>query len=264
MIDLVRECATQWPEFLKVCARDASGGTIWEGDGVGAAWANTPFLISNGTFLTRPAEDAHDLEQRISMAVEFASGTDLPWLFYVCQDWIPTALHSQYDAIFSRFHLFPVMRMTGMVTTEILPARRPMPDVRIERVATEEQRYAATDLQAFAYGFPVELCRMPAEAGALWGKTEQFAYIGYAGDVPVSTATTLVLDGRLYVALVATHPNHQRKGYAEAVMRHSLAESTRATGLSRTVLHASQAGYPIYAAMGYRPTSIVVAFGPRH
>ena len=264
MIDLVRECATQWPEFLKACARDAEGGTIWEGDGVGAAWVNTPFPICNGTYLTGPVADATDLERRISMAVEFASGADLPWLFYVCQDWVPASLHTQFESIFARFHLSLAVRMTGMVATEILPPRRPMPDIRIERIKSNEQRAAAADLQAFAYSFPVDLCRMPVDTGALWGKTAQFGYIAYAGDLPVSTATALVLDGRLYVALVATHPDHQRKGYAEAVMRHSLDESARVTGLTRTVLHASQAGYPIYAAMGYQPTSTVVAFGPQH
>jgi predicted GNAT family acetyltransferase len=55
--------------------------------------------------------------------------------------------------------------------------------------------------------------------------------------------------------MVATAADHRNKGYAEAVMRHSLARASAATGIRRTVLHASPAGAPLYASMGYRPTA---------
>lgn len=229
---------------------------------MGAAWANTPFALFNGAFLTRPVEDAADLERRINVAVEFAAGSDLPWVFFVCQGWIPLEVGPHLEAAFSQAGLAEITQMMGMVATRILPPRRPPAALQIQRIVTEQQRRDATDLQSFAYQFPVELCRAPLEAGALWGKTRQFGYLGYAGGVPVTTATTLDIDGRLYVALVATHPGHQRKGYAESVMRHSLEEAARATGLTRSVLHASHAGYPVYEAMGYRPTAKFIGFGP--
>ena len=55
-----------------------------------------------------------------------------------------------------------------------------------------------------------------------------------------------------YVALVATHPKAQRKGYAEAAMRDVL-ERSLAAGLDRrTYLHATAAGRPVYERMGYK------------
>jgi predicted acetyltransferase len=65
---------------------------------------------------------------------------------------------------------------------------------------------------------------------------------------------TVPLDGRLYVALVATAHEFRRLGCAEAVMRRSLDIAARATGLVRTVLHASPMGHPLYAQMGYHDT----------
>jgi hypothetical protein len=56
----------------------------------------------------------------------------------------------------------------------------------------------------------------------------------------------------LFLALVATLPGKQRKGYAEATVRKALYEGYRATGLKRTVLHASDAGFPVYERLGYR------------
>jgi predicted acetyltransferase len=75
--------------------------------------------------------------------------------------------------------------------------------------------------------------------------------VGLAGDIPVATASVALIDGVAYVALVATNPEHQGKGYAEAVMRRALDESREAWGVTRTVLHATAAGQPVYRRMGY-------------
>ena len=66
----------------------------------------------------------------------------------------------------------------------------------------------------------------------------------------MSTATTIVHDDVLYLALVATTPDARRKGYAEAVIRHSLQKAHDTTGLNRTILHATEAGFPVYKRMG--------------
>jgi hypothetical protein len=49
-------------------------------------------------------------------------------------------------------------------------------------------------------------------------------------------------------------PEARCKGYGEAVVRHALQTAYEATGISRTVLHATEAGYPLYLRLGYSPT----------
>jgi ribosomal protein S18 acetylase RimI-like enzyme len=108
---------------------------------------------------------------------------------------------------------------------------------------------------------------MPPELGrhlamtSLW-PGDAYAYLGEMNGVAVTCAATLPVDGRLYVAWVATRPEHHRKGYAEAVMRHSLRVASDATGLQRTVLHATDAGLPVYEAMGYVVTSRFGMYAP--
>ena len=63
------------------------------------------------------------------------------------------------------------------------------------------------------------------------------------------------VDGYRYVALVATAPAHRRRGYADAVMRHALEAAASAYGERPTVLHATDAGRPVYERMGYTPIS---------
>jgi hypothetical protein len=73
-------------------------------------------------------------------------------------------------------------------------------------------------------------------------------WLGYESGTPVSAAATVANDGCLFLALVATTPTAQRKGYGDATVRQALSEGVRATGLTRTVLHASDAGFPVSAS----------------
>jgi predicted GNAT family acetyltransferase len=69
-----------------------------------------------------------------------------------------------------------------------------------------------------------------------------------------------MVDGHRYVALVATDPGQQRRGYAEAAMRRALELSAGVHGERPTVLHATDAGRPIYQRMGYAAISTHTIF----
>jgi GNAT superfamily N-acetyltransferase len=68
---------------------------------------------------------------------------------------------------------------------------------------------------------------------------------------PVSTATAIINEDCLYLLLVATAPEARGKSYGEAVVRHALQTAHAATGIRRTALHATEAGYPVYLRVGY-------------
>jgi GNAT superfamily N-acetyltransferase len=72
--------------------------------------------------------------------------------------------------------------------------------------------------------------------------------------VSKTTATAIINEGCIFLFLVATAPDARRKGYGEAVTRHALQTAREATGIRRTVLHATEPGYPIYLRLGYHPT----------
>ena len=54
--------------------------------------------------------------------------------------------------------------------------------------------------------------------------------LGRIGDTPACCAAVMMVDGYRYVALVATDPAHQRRGYAEAAMRTALDVAAREHG----------------------------------
>ena len=99
-------------------------------------------------------------------------------------------------------------------------------------------------------------------SGMHFWPSDCFAFVGYNDETPVSSAAALPINGTVYIALVATDPEQQGKGFAETVMRRAIAEGQRAMGVRRTTLHASMMGYPLYQAMGYTPGPQLVLIGP--
>ena len=87
-------------------------------------------------------------------------------------------------------------------------------------------------------------------ACAFW--RDQFPVVALAAESPAACAAVMMVDGHRYVALVATDPPLQRRGYADAAMRQALANAASVHGERPTVLHATEAGKPVYVRMGYQ------------
>jgi predicted acetyltransferase len=62
------------------------------------------------------------------------------------------------------------------------------------------------------------------------------------------------------VALVATTPGLQRRGFADAAMRKSLELSATAHPGTPSFLHATEAGRPVYERMGYQTVATHTIF----
>jgi GNAT superfamily N-acetyltransferase len=149
-----------------------------------------------------------------------------------------------------------------MVAEHLIPPTQPFPlAARLRRTDDEEVRLALADLNAAAYGVPNEWGRR-ALCAALW-RAPLFGTVAYVGDHPASGAFVLPIDNALYVGWVATAKSYRRLGLAELVMRTSLEEARRATGLERTVLHATADGLPVYLRMGYRTVVKFLFYGPK-
>jgi len=229
-------------------------GTIDDRDGVSVAFSNVMAPIMNMAFLSSPIVTIADFEQRLARAVEVGTTSGCMWMFTVCEDWLPPDVKKRAHELLDEAKLTVPTPTTGMVADGLKPPRRPPPKELVIRPARDQAGYQAiSDINLVAYHMPLEwgaecLARPEIFTGDIW------ADVGYVDEVAVSTSTTVLLDGILYVMLVATEASHYNKGYAEAVMRSSLERAMAATGVTRTVLHATNAGRPLYTSMGYRDT----------
>lgn len=246
LLESNEQCIAMWSAF----ARRFPEGKVERLPGLTAALSGTPMTFQNVFFVSSPVRDAEDFAERCRVAVARGKASGQPWLLSTCQAWAGEP--EVANEILARFGLAPVLVNTGMVADDLAPPRRPPPgELELRRVVDQETRNAVGDLNCTAYHMPLELGRMTIGQEGFWSDSF-FGYVGFVDGQPVSCTVTAPVDGRLYVSWVATHPEHRKKGYGEAVMRRSVEACAAATGLRRTVLHATDAGRPVYAAMGYR------------
>jgi GNAT superfamily N-acetyltransferase len=253
------ESMEQYASVWKALVSESPSADLTDQPGLSISWADSPFPFWNAVFLTEPAIDAEGLKSRLRDAAAYARKKRQAGLIYLCEEYLTSSAKAALPAALAEVNLelsLPVHGMAG----DILPlAPSSHPALQMRRVREENQMTVYADINCEGYGFPLDWGRAGLSGTRLWTE-KAYSYLGYQGDDPVCTASVVVHDGNLYLALVATRPNAQRKGYGEAVVRHALQSAHDATGLRRTILHASDAGLPVYCRVGYHKTASILAY----
>jgi GNAT superfamily N-acetyltransferase len=221
--------------------------------GLAISWPNTSFPFYNSLFLTEQLTDGNVLQHRAEEAAEYMRARSYGGWFVLCLDNLSGSAKENLSAILARTRFVQAIPMTGMAG-DILPLDSPAhPALRFVRILNDSTIQAFAELNCVSYSVPPETSLSLVKEHTLWHE-HAYGFVAFEGDKPVSTATAIVNDGCLFLFLVATAPDSRRKGYAEAVVRHALQTAYEATGIRRTVLHATEAGYPTYLRLGYHPT----------
>ena len=255
VVESMEQFASTWKVFVGECPN----AEIVDRPGLSIRWNASSFPFWHAVFITEQVADAEALEARIHNASEYMRMKSEIGLLWVCEDYLGGPAQESLQSIIAKEKFEPALTATGMAG-DILPLTcLSHSALRVERVTERNQLIAYADINSEAYGFPIEWGRSGLGESKLW-KTAFYSYLGYEGNRPVSAATAVVNDGIVFLALVATRPDVQHKGYAEVIVRHALQAAHEATGLTRTVLHASDAGLPVYRRVGYRKTCKVLAY----
>ena len=250
--DEATESLDQWLRFCFAGPNPEKGGEISREPGLTIACARTMLPLGNIAVLTDPVQSPADLADKIETADNFFAARNISGVFFA-GDNLLESLRSEVAEVFARSGYAPDTTVMGMAADFLAAPVRPLPAMRYCRATDPDSRLVVAELNILAYGFPFEWARDYDERANIWN-CGAFGIVGYIDDRPAACAVTLPLDGRLYVALVATAPEFRQRGCAEAVIRRSLEDAAAASGFSRTVLHATPTGHPLYAQMGYHDT----------
>ncbi len=256
MPDNVALSIRQFTEAWRIMCGADSGCVMASERGIEYIFSGLPIPFFNVAVLTRQGISGGALQADAQNACAWAAPRDVPWMLVVTHD----ALEAGADAVelLDGCGLAPAMPMTGMLTTHVAPAPR-LPDGLELRVPEDDAGCSAIlDVNAEAYGLPLDAAKSGLGSRAFW--KNHFPVLGWVGGQAVSSSTVMMVDGYRYVALVATAPGQQRRGYADAAMRRSLETSARIHGERPTLLHASDAGRPVYERMGYAAISTHTIF----
>ncbi|MFJ8083189.1 GNAT family N-acetyltransferase [Streptomyces sp. NPDC096205] len=256
-VESVEQLAVVWRAM--VLDRDAAAD-VRDLPGIAVRWADSRFAFWNCLTLTEVGADAGVVERRLGEAADIMRAKRRPGFLWVFDDLLEREARAELDAAAERAGLVYAFPGTGMAG-DLLPLPEPAhPELTFVRVSTDAHLRAYADLNSRAYGFPLEDGRDGLAGSALW-KEQVHAYLGLRDGVPVTCAATVEAEGRLFVVLVATDPDFERRGYGEAVTRKALYEGARATGLTRATLHATAAGAPVYPRIGFVPNSPIRFYG---
>ena len=219
-------------------------------EGIQYIFSGLPISFFNLALLTGSDLSAEALSARGREACAWAADRSVPWLLAVTHERLESGVDAA--AALDACGLAAVMPMTGM-RARTVGASATVPGLELT-VPQDDNGYAAiVDVNALAYGMDLEAGKVAIGTRTFW--KDKFPVVGMAGGKPVSSATVLMVDGYRYVALVATEPDQRRRGFAEAAMRQALENAAKAHGETPTVLHATDAGRPVYERMGYASIS---------
>ena len=244
----VQEATDGFIGMWSIFASAFPGADLMRQNGLAVTWPDVPFTLYNNVFQTEPIDDVSSLRNWVHFTASLMRKKPFPGMVIVCQELLRGAALMRADAIFRSQGFSIAIELTAMIKHVVPSPLLQRSSLKIERV---KHGLDVTELNCLAHGIPVDAGSKSMLPSEMWQNA--FTYVGYEGGRAVTTATTFVVGSCLYVALVATLPEARRKGFATAVIKRSLSDASQATGISRTLLHATPTGRLVAASLGYYP-----------
>ena len=138
--------------------------------------------------------------------------------------------------------------------TSVQPSR----PTKITRALGPELVGIAGDLIAAAFDVPRDAVARCIDVGITETAGVE-TYIAWGDDGPISTVAVTPTGNTAGISLMATPPEHQRKGGGRALLTHVIADYRR-RGVERFHLGATEAGRPLYASLGFEPIADLSAW----
>jgi GNAT superfamily N-acetyltransferase len=247
MTDPVQLSVSQFTSAWRLICRDGSRYAVSTTDGVELVFSGLPIAFFNIGFVTGRDVSAGALASSAGRASEWAARKGVPWLFVVTHETLLEGVDA--TATLDAVGLAPLMPLTGMIASRVAPPVRLPEGLQLTTPEDDEACATITAINARAYAMELDAANEIIGRRGFW--RDQFAVVALASGTPVACAAVMMVDGHRYVALVATDPAHQKRGYADAAMRRALADAAAVHGERPSVLHATEAGRPVYERMGY-------------
>jgi hypothetical protein len=221
------------------------GHRIAADSGVATTFANVPLPFLNISTFDRSLVEPTAFRDALCEARARARDCEHASLLALGGDWAPR----DWQDLAAESGWVQSMALTAMAAERLLPHRRTEPGLELRPIETPATARDLGLVNALAYAMPADAFDCLGEM-ALWADGG-FGIVGYDDGRPVTGAASFVVGEAIYVAMVASAPGTHGRGYAEAAMRRVILDAERAVGSRRILLHATEAGKPLYCSMGF-------------
>lgn len=233
----------------------ASGaGDISEPEGLLLIDSGVNYAVFNIAMLTLEVDNADLLAHRVSSAARYFELRKTRWSMWICEEMLLNGLRKKAQNIFGNGRLRRLTEAPGMIAERIGPPHRELPLVDCRPVSDAVTRADFAHITSMNFDIPFATCQSIYGTERAW-HNDYHGFVGYFQQHPVATVAAVVAANSVGIYSVSTLPQHRRKGYAECLMRQVIAHYSKSTGIDRTVLQATRAGFDMYRKMGFRPVS---------
>jgi ribosomal protein S18 acetylase RimI-like enzyme len=233
----------------------ASGcGDIAERDGVLLIDSGVNYAVFNIAMLTGAVDSPEMLARRTATAARYFEERQTRWSLWICDEMLSEPARRHSNTIFGGERLRRLTEAPGMIADRLNSIERALPRVECRPVIDAATRADFAHITSLNFDIPFATCRTVYGSEDAWSH-DYHGFVGYYRGTAVTTLAVVVAAESIGIYSVSTLPQYRRKGYAESLMRQVIAEYTRRTGLERTVLQATRAGFDMYKKMGYRAVS---------
>jgi len=248
----IRAVASNLIEALQFFGKARHDGEIQSVPGLSLIFCGLNYAAFNAALMAQPVDgDERELERLIRTSADRFEEKGLRWTYWVCDDFLTTALREQAPRIFSHHGLRHLTEAPGMYTERLRAPEHPLPLLDVRAVTDERTRRAFSDIMSLTFDIPHSVSKAVYGSEQAWLGNFQ-GYVGYLQGKAVTTVAVVIASGVVGIYSVATVPQFRRRGYAEAIMRQVMDEIRESTGIERTVLQATSSGLGLYQRMGYR------------
>lgn len=231
-------------------------GPVETSAGLSLITSSVAYSVFNIALLSSAVPDpfhpsVSELDRRLEAAGEHYRRRNREWSIWVCEHLLGPMTSRRLMKICEAHGLQCIAESPGMETEEFPAARRAMPELEFRPVCDRESRAGFSRLVTACFHIPTSIAGIIYEHDAPWHAPLDI-WLGYHDGQPVTSAAVIAAAGGLGIYSVATLPAWRGRGYAEAVMRHAVADQ-RAKGVSGPlVLQSSPAGLELYRKLGFR------------
>jgi GNAT superfamily N-acetyltransferase len=153
--------------------------------------------------------------------------------------------------------LAPVARRLGFIAVGAAPLMvlrpevpiRPGPALKVVRALGPDLVGAAGDLIAAAFDTPRDVIARCIDVGVTASAGVE-TYVAWGEEGPMGAVSVTPTGDTAAISLMATAPEHQRKGVGRALLSQVIADYRR-RGVGRFHLGATDAGRPLYDSLGF-------------
>ena len=215
--------------------------------------------VFNAAMLTTAGVGRAEVDDFIRVAHDHYTEKSLGWTFWLCDDLVRATARPRMTALFRKHGMHVVARAPGMYTDGISERSRASVSLRFRRINDEATRLDFAHLSSAIFALPFTVARRIYGSAPFWTGPIS-GWVAYSQGHAVSIVTVVIGSGVAGVYSLGTLPQHQGRGFGEAVLRHALETTCRETGISISVLQATRQGMCLYQRLGYRVVTTFSVF----